>query len=95
MHTLLDQLQGAKIFWAIDLQQGYYQLSIDKADCAKMAFFMLFGLYEFKVLPFELANAPTIFQQAMHHIFGDQIGKHVLVYLDDILVFSQTAEEHL
>ena len=53
------------------------------------------GLYEFKVLSFGLANAPAIFERTMHHIFDKTIGKHVLVYLDDILVFSKNAEEHL
>ena len=53
------------------------------------------GLYEFKVLPFGLANTPAVFQQAMHHIFHKQIGKSVLVYLDDILVFSKNKTEHL
>ena len=75
--------------------QGYYQIRIKEEDCEKIAFKTPFGLYEFKVLPFGLANAPAIFQQTMHHIFGDQIGKHVLVYLDDILVLRQTAEEHI
>jgi transposase InsO family protein len=93
--TLLDQLQGASIFSAIDLQQGYYQLKIDETDCAKTAFVTPLGLYEFKVLPFGLANAPAIFQQAMHHIFDDKIGKFVLVYLDDILVYSRNPEDHL
>ena len=91
----MDQLQGATIFSAIDLQQGYYQLRIDQADCAKTAFITPLGLYEFKVLPFGLTNAPAIFQQTMNHIFGDKIGKSVLVYLDDILVFSKNATEHL
>ena len=81
------------IFLVIDLQQGYYQLRIDKADCAKTAFVTPLGLYEFKVLPFGLANAPAVFQQTMHHIFHNQIGKTVLVYLDDILVFSKNATE--
>ena len=93
--TLLDQLQGATIFSAIDLQQGYYQLRIDKADCAKTAFVTPLGLYELKVLPFGLANAPAVFQQTMHHLFHKQMGKTVLVYLDDILVFSKTPAEHL
>ena len=93
--TLLDQLQGATVFSTIDLQQGYYQLRIDKADHAKTAFVTPLGLYEFKVLPFGLANAPAVFQQAMHHIFHKQVGKSVLVYLDDILVFSKNEAEHL
>ena len=93
--TLLDSLKGATVFSAIDLQQGYYQLRIDKQDTAKTAFVTPIGLYEFKVLPFGLTNAPAIFQQAMHTIFRKQIGRCVLVYLDDILVYSKTPEEHL
>ena len=61
VNTLLDSLKGATVFSAIDLQQGYYQLRIDKKDTTRMAFITPFGLYEFKVLPFGLANAPTIF----------------------------------
>ena len=70
-------------------------MRIDQADCAKTAFITPLGLYEFKVLPFGLANAPAIFQQTMNHIFGDKIGKSVLVFLDDILVCSKNATEHL
>ena len=64
-------------------------MRIDQADCAKTAFITPLGLYEFKVLPFGLANAPAIFQQTMNHIFSDKIGKSVLVYLDDILVLAR------
>ena len=70
-------------------------MKIDQADCDKTAFVTPLGLYEFKVLPFGLANAPAIFQQAMHHIFNEKIGKYVLVYLDDILVYSKNPKEHL
>ena len=92
---LLDQLRGAKVFSAIDLMQGYYQIKIQDADCAKIAFKTPMGLYEFRVLPFGLTNAPAIFQGVMNRIFRPYIGKFVLVYLDDILIFSKSAEEHL
>ena len=92
---LLDQLRGARLFSAIDLMQGYYQIRIKPEDCEKTAFRTPQGLYEFKVLPFGLANAPAVFQTLMNKIFSQQIGKSVLVYLDDILVYSKTPEDHL
>ena len=92
---LIDQLRGAKLFSAIDLMQGYYQIRIRQEDCEKTAFKTPIGLFEFKVLPFGLSNAPAIFQSMMNKIFAKQIGKSVLVYLDDIMVFSRSAEEHL
>ena len=92
---LLDQPRGAKVFSAVDLMQGYYQIKIQDADCAKIAFKTPMGLYEFRVLPFGLTNAPAIFQGVMNRIFRSYIGKFVLVYLDDILIFSKSAEEHL
>ena len=92
---LLDQLQGARLFSAIDLMQGYYQIRIKPEDCEKTAFRTPQGLYEFKVLPFGLANAPAVFRTLMNKIFSQQIGKSVLVYLDDILVYSKTPEDHL
>ena len=92
---LLDQLRGARLFSAIDLMQGYYQIGIKPEDCEKTAFRTPQGLYEFKVLPFGLANAPAVFQTLMNKIFSQQIGKSVLVYLDDILVYSKTPEDHL
>ena len=92
---LLDQLRGAKVFSAIDLMQGYYQIKIQDADCSKTAFKTPVGLYEFKILPFRSTNAPAIFQGVMNRIFMLFIGKFVLVYLDDILIFSKSPEEHL
>ena len=92
---LLDQLRGAKVFSAIDLMQGYYQIKIQDVDCAKIAFKTPMGVYEFRVLPFGLTNAPAIFQGVMKRIFRPYIGKFVLVYLDDIIIFSKSAEEHL
>ena len=75
--------------------QGYYQIRIKPKDCEKMVFRTPQGLYEFKVLPFGLANAPAVFQTLMNKIFSQQIVKSVLVYLDDILVYSKTLEDHL
>lgn len=92
---LLDQLHGAQVFTSLDLMSGYHQIRIEPEDQAKTAFKTPMGLFEFKVLPFGLTNAPPVFSAAMNHIFRDMIGKHVLVYLDDILVFSKSAEEHL
>ena len=92
---LLDQLRGVQLFSAIDLMQGYYQIRIKPEDCEKTAFRNPHGLYEFKVQPFGLANAPAVFQTLMNKIFSQQIGKSVLVYLDDILVYSKTPEDHL
>jgi hypothetical protein len=92
---LIDQLGGATVFSSLDLAQGYHQLSIAAEDRPKTAFKTHMGLYEYKVLPMGLSNAPATFQRAMNHIFAPFLGKFVLVYLDDILVFSQTADDHL
>lgn len=91
---LLDRLKGATIFSAIDLQSGYNQLYIHPDDCHKTAFRSPFGLYQWRVVPFGLTNAPAYFARAMQQMFGDLIGKCVFVYLDDILVFSKSPEEH-
>lgn len=91
---LLDQLRHAKVFSSLDLASGYWQVRITDEDAPKTAFTTHMGLYEFKVLPFGLTNAPATFQRLMNTIFQSQ-RNHVLVYLDDILVFSKTPEEHL
>ena len=91
---LLDHLQGARVFSSLDLMSGYHQLRIDPEDVPKTAFRSPMGLYQYKVLPFGLANAPAIFQSAMNRVFSDYMFKFVVVYLDDILVFSRNQEEH-
>lgn len=75
--------------------QGYYQIRITEEDCPKTAFRTPVGLYEFKVLPFGLAKPPTVFQILMNKLFSGQIGKSILVYLDDILVHSKSLGEQL
>lgn len=92
---LIDQLRGAKVFSALDLTQGYYQLRIAPEDVHKTAFTTPIGLYEYKVLPMGLSNSVSYFQRAMNTIFAPFLGKFICVYLDDILVYSKTPEEHL
>ena len=91
---LLDRLQGAKYFSSLDLMAGYHQIRIDDSDVPKTAFRTPQGLFEFKVLSFGLTNAPATFQGVMNHIFSGLLNRCVIVYLDDILVFSKSAEEH-
>jgi hypothetical protein len=92
---LYDTVGKARYFTAIDLRSGYYQIKIVNRDTGKTAFSCRFGIFEYCVMPFGLKNAPATFQRLMNQIFRDLLDKCVLVYLDDILVYSNTIEEHL
>lgn len=91
---LLDRLQGAQYFTSLDMMDAYYQIPLHPDDIPSTAFNTPIGHYEFRVLSFGLANAPAIFQAEMNKLFAD-CRKFVMVYLDDICIFSRTQEEHL
>lgn len=91
---LFDQLQGAMYFSKIDLRTGYWQIKIAAEDVPKTAFTSRHGHYEWLVLPMGLTNAPAAFMSLMENTFREELDKFVLVFLDDILVYSRTLEEH-
>jgi RNase H-like domain found in reverse transcriptase/Reverse transcriptase (RNA-dependent DNA polymerase)/Integrase zinc binding domain/Chromo (CHRromatin Organisation MOdifier) domain len=95
MDELFDRVHGARFYTKIDLRTGFHQIRIADADIEKTAFRTRYGSFEYTVLPMGLCNAPGTFMQLMNETFRDLLDRSVLVFLDDILVFSRTHEEHV
>ena len=94
IENLLDQLKGTSVFSKIDLQFGYYQLRVKDVDVPKTAFRTRYGHYGFLVMPFGLTNALVAFIDLMNRVFHPCLDKFVVVFIDDILVYSKDKEEH-
>jgi hypothetical protein len=94
IEDLFDQLQGACVFSKIDLHSGYHQLKIRPEDIPKTAFTCKYGLYEYMVMSFGLTNAPAFFMHLMNKVFMDYLDTFVVIFIDDILVYSKSEAEH-
>ncbi|XP_019097821.1 PREDICTED: uncharacterized protein LOC109131377, partial [Camelina sativa] len=91
---LLDQLRGATWFSKVDLASGYHHIPIDEADVRKTAFRTRYGHYEFVLMPFGFTNVPAAFMRLMNSMFQEFMDVSVIIFIDDILVYSKSPEEH-
>jgi hypothetical protein len=94
INDLYDQLAGSSVFSKMDLRLGYHQIKIRNGDIPKTDFVTRYGQYEYTIMSFGLTNAPATFSRLMNSIFMEYLDKFVVVYLDDILIYSKNEEEH-
>jgi hypothetical protein len=94
IEDLFDQMKRASVFSKIDLRSGYHQLKIWDSDIPKTMFHTRYGLYEYTMMPFGLTNALAYFMYLMNKVFMEYLDKFIVAFIDDILIFSKTKEEH-
>jgi hypothetical protein len=94
INILFDQLAGVRVFSKVDLRSGYHQIKIHLKDVPKTAFSTRYGLYEYLVMSFRLTNAPAHFMYLMNSVFMPELDKFVIVFIDDILIYSKGEEAH-
>jgi hypothetical protein len=94
IEDLFDQMKRASVFSKIDLRSGYHPLKIRESDIPKTAFHIRYGLYEYTVMSFGLTNAPAYYMYLMNKVFMEYLDKFIIVFIDDILIFSKMMEEH-
>ncbi|GJU00574.1 putative reverse transcriptase domain-containing protein [Tanacetum coccineum] len=95
INDLFDQLQGSSVYLKIDLRSGYRQLRVRDEDILKTAFRTRYGHYKFQVMPFGLTNAPVVFMDLMNRVCKPYLDKFVIVFIDDILIYSKSEKEHV
>jgi hypothetical protein len=94
IEDLFDRMRDARVFSKIDLRSGYHQMKIRPSDIPKTAFSTRYGLYEFTVMSFGLTNAPAYFMNLMNKVFMEYLDKFVVVFIDDILIYSRNESDH-